>query len=73
MLEYPRALVPASDNEEPCNFIGQLSLALKFPPSAELEEIVARSWWRYHPSELADFLAVISGCAATSPRYGNAE
>ena len=57
---------PASAAEEPHRFSGQLSLTLKFPPSAELEEIVAGNRWCYHPREVADVLAVIAGCEATA-------
>lgn len=75
---------PASDDEEPHGFIGQLSLTLKFPPSAALEEIAAGNRWCHHPSELADFLAFVRRCEATaavkarvpiatSLTYGNVE
>lgn len=73
--DITRQLIPqaASDDAELSSFIGQLSLTLKFPSSAELEEIMAGNEWCCRPSELVNFLAVISGCSATSPRYGNAE
>ena len=75
---------PASDDEEPDRFIGQLSLTLTFPPAAALAEIAAGNRWCRHPSELADFLPFVwNGEAtaavkdlvplATTLRYGNVE
>ncbi len=57
---------PASHDAEPHRCIGQRSPTLKFPPAAEVEEIVAGNRWRYHSCELADFLACISECEATA-------
>lgn len=57
---------PASHDEEPHRCIGQRSLTVKFPPSAEVEDIVCGNRSRYHSCEPADFLAFIAECEATA-------
>ncbi len=84
--DITRQLVPEpiGEDEDYGDFIGQLSLTLKFPPSASLREIKAGNRWCYRPAELDEFLSFVRESEATravsglvptevSLMYGNAE
>ncbi len=65
LFEYDitRQLVPVPEgpDEESDSFIGQLSLTLKFRPTAALRGIGEGNRWCHRPAELEDFLAYIRG------------
>ena len=62
--------VPEGPDEESDSFIGQLSLTLKFLPTAALRSIQAGNQWCPLPAELEDFLAFVRGCEATAAVSG---
>jgi hypothetical protein len=71
MYDITRQLVPEPvGDEEPHDFIGQLSLALEFPSSGAVGEITAGNRWCYRPAELDDFLAFVQECEATAAVEG---
>jgi hypothetical protein len=47
------------------DFIGQLSLTLKYVPSLELRNISPGNRWCHHLDEIADFVVFIENCEAT--------
>ncbi len=59
--DITRQLVPepTGDEEDYGGFIGQLSLTLKFPPSASLREIKSGDRWCYRPAELGEFTSFV--------------
>jgi hypothetical protein len=48
------------------DFIGQLSLTLKYAPSSELRNMASGNRWCRHPNEIADFVAFIDQHEATA-------